>query len=294
MQTIPAKTILSGYRNDGWFGSNYNMNLYRGCCHGCIYCDSRSDCYGIDDFDTVRIKENALTILERELQGKRKTGIVHFGSMSDSYNPYEATQRLSRGALELLHTYGYGVCIPTKSTLIARDADVLQAIARRHTAVVNVTVNTVDDELCAKIEPHAPLGRQRLEALAALRKQGILGGVLLMPLLPFILDNEANLAVLTEQAAAHGAQWIYATMGMSARDRQRTYYYQELDKHFPGVRELHHQTYGGTYACHSPRAKALWAFFAEQCQRLGLLYTMPDITAFIQSQRQQEQLSLPL
>ncbi len=293
MKEIPAKSILSGYRNDTtWFGSNYTMNLYRGCCHGCIYCDSRSTVYGIDDFDTVSAKTQALEILERELKSKRRTGIVHFGSMSDSYNPFERETKLSRGALALLEKYQYGVCLPTKSTLVTRDADILQSIARHAPAVVNVTVNSVDATLCAAIEPHAPDGLARLKALQQLRKQGVDGGVLLMPVLPFISDNADNIKTLVAQAAAHGARWIYAAMGMTTRDGQREYYFQQLDKLFVGVRERHWRTFGSEYNNPSPHAKALWALFSSECERHGLLYRMEDVVQAIRQPYEQKQLSL--
>ena len=152
METIPAKTILSGYADTAWFGANYNMNLYKGCCHGCIYCDSRSSCYRVERFDTVRAKENALEILHRELLAKRRSGIVHTGAMSDPYNPFEKEACLTAGALDLLARHGFGAVLATKSDLAARDAQRLLAVRRHAPAAVNFTVTTADDVLCRAIE----------------------------------------------------------------------------------------------------------------------------------------------
>ena len=152
METVPAKSILSNRYENGWFGSNYTMNLYRGCCHGCIYCDSRSECYHVENFDTVRAKENALQILENELRTKRKKGWIISGSMSDSYNPFERQEGLTRGALELIERYQYGAIIDTKSDMVVRDMDLLQGISRHHPAIVNFTITTADDTLCRHIE----------------------------------------------------------------------------------------------------------------------------------------------
>ena len=161
MEFISAKTILSGYaENNPWFGCNYNMNLYKGCCHGCIYCDSRSACYGVERFDEVRAKENALGTLARELRAKRRKGVVGMGAMSDPYNPFERTLELTRGALALLDRFGFGAALATKSDLVLRDTDVLQSIAAHSPTLVKITVTAADDALCRKVEPHAPLWRE--------------------------------------------------------------------------------------------------------------------------------------
>ena len=128
MEYIPAKQILSRNRSTAWFGTDYTMNLYRGCCHGCIYCDSRSACYGIEDFGRVRAKENALALLRDELRRKVRPGIVGMGSMSDPYNPFEGELQLTRHALELLDAYGFGAAIATKGDGITRDIDVLRCM----------------------------------------------------------------------------------------------------------------------------------------------------------------------
>lgn len=167
---VRARSILQKVRahGDEWFGIDYNMNLYRGCCHGCIYCDSRSECYRIDDFDQVSVKLDALAILRRELYRRRTRGVVGIGAMSDTYNPFERELRVTRGALELVEEFGFGVSVDTKSTLVTRDADLLNTIGRAGGAIAKVTVTTADDELARTIEPHAPSPSERFAALAEL------------------------------------------------------------------------------------------------------------------------------
>lgn len=130
MKSVPAKTIISGYYFDNsWFGNNYSMNIYKGCCHGCIYCDSRSDCYNIENFDEVRVKENVLILIERELKSKRKTGVIGTGAMSDTYNPFERKLKLTRGALKLENRYGFGISIATKRSCFKRYGYIKRNIA---------------------------------------------------------------------------------------------------------------------------------------------------------------------
>jgi DNA repair photolyase len=154
MEYISAKTIVTSTKNSAWFGVEYNMNIYKGCCHGCIYCDSRSDCYRLDDFDRVRTKENALSIIRDELRRKSKTGVVGTGAMSDPYNPFEEELQLTRHSLELINAYKFGVAIATKSPLVTRDIDILRNIKEHSPTLVKITITTVNDELCKKIEPN--------------------------------------------------------------------------------------------------------------------------------------------
>lgn len=224
MEYVPAKTILSGYREQTeWFGCHYNMNLYRGCCHGCIYCDSRSECYGIEDFDRVRAKKGAMETLERELRAKRRIGIIHTGSMSDPYNPFESTERLTRHALEKIARYGFGVVIATKSDLVVRDIPLLQRIRAQSPVAVNITITAAKDVLSRQIEPFAPLSSQRFAALKALSDAGIPAGVLLMPVLPWITDDPENIRTIIQKAAQAGAKYLFnggkKMFGLTMRDR---------------------------------------------------------------------------
>ena len=226
LPVVRARSILQKVRYDGneWFGIDYNMNLYRGCCHGCIYCDSRSECYRIDDFDQVSVKFDALAILQRELRSRRVRGIVGVGAMSDTYNPFERTLRVTRGALELIEEFGFGVSVDTKSTLITRDIDVLSAIGAAGGAIAKITVTTADDQLARIIEPHAPSPSERFAALAELADAGVFCGVLFTPTLPFATDDDATVRGVVEGAAAAGARFVYHMTGVTMRDRQRDHF----------------------------------------------------------------------
>ncbi len=197
---IRSKTLVSAIRNapDPFFGLWYNLNLYRGCEHGCIYCDSRSKCYGLGELNDIRIKENALELLEKELKSKRKRGTIGFGSMNDPYMPIEKEIQFSRGALEIICLHRFPVHIITKSNLVCRDADLLGKIGKIY-AAVSITITTVDDSISKRIEPGAPVSSERFEALHELNKQGVYAGVCLMPVLPFITDNEQSLIHLIEK-----------------------------------------------------------------------------------------------
>lgn len=293
MEFIPAKTILSGYsEQNSWFGNNYNMNIYKGCSHGCIYCDSRSECYGVDNFDQVRAKEKALALIERELRGKRKKGVVGTGAMSDPYNPYEKEYKLTRGALELINRFGFGVSIATKSDLIVRDMDLLKEIGKHSPVLVKITVTTADDLLCAKIEPNAAVSSRRFKAIKALSQAGIFAGVLLMPVLPFIEDTEDNINRIIDLAYQSGAKFIYPAFGVTLRQNQRDWYYKKLDELFPALKEKYIKNYGNAYECRCLKAKELWSLFQCKCDDYEILYNMKDIIAGYKDPYQSVQLSL--
>ncbi len=293
MDFIPAKTIISGYaENSSWFGTNYNMNIYKGCSHGCIYCDSRSECYRVDDFDKVRAKENALAVIERDLKSKRKKGVVGMGAMSDPYNHFEKELKLTRGALEIINRLGFGVSIATKSNMITRDTDIIKEIAKHSPVLIKTTITTADDELCQKIEPHAPVSSNRFKAIREMSQQGIFASVLLMPVLPFIEDNVENIEEIIRLAHENGARFIYPAFGVTLRQNQRDWYYQKLDELFPAVKEKYIKTYGSAYECRSPKAAALWELFQGKCGELGILYKMDEIIAAYKSGYRNAQLSL--
>lgn len=281
METVPAKTILQKNKSADWFGSDYNMNLYRGCCHGCIYCDSRSDCYQIEDFGTVRAKENCLQILRDELRRKIRTGVVGTGAMCDPYSPFEEDEQLTRHALELLDAFEFGAHVLTKSGLIARDADIFCGIAEHSPVLCQVTVTAAEDGLSALVEPNAGRTSERLNALAKLSESGLSTGIVMTPLLPFIEDTEENVLAIVRMAKECGARSVYPMFGLTMRSGQREYFYQKLEENFPGsgLAERYAKTYGERYVCNSPHIKRLYRIFSEECQRLGLLYEMKDIIA---------------
>lgn len=294
MEYVPAKTIVTKTRGSDWFGIDYNMNIYRGCCHGCIYCDSRSDCYGIDHFDTVRAKEDALKIIRDELRRKVKTGVVGTGAMSDPYNPFEKELKLTRHALELIDAFGFGAAVATKSTLLERDMDVLLGIKEHSPVLCKITVTTTDDNLAKKIEPHVSLPSQRLGLIETLRKNGIFAGILTMPVLPFLEDNEDNIRSIVKAAHEAGANFIYPSFGVTLRNNQREWYFERLKEQFPeqDLAARYIKRYGNSYGCTSPNAKKLWTIFTKECERYGILYKMPDIIHSYKKNYMVTQLSL--
>lgn len=294
MNTIPAKTLISSRKDTNWFGVEYNMNIYKGCCHGCIYCDSRSDCYQITEFDTVRAKENALGIIRDELRHKTKTGVIGTGSMSDPYNPYEEKYELTRQALEIINTYHFGVAIATKSSLIARDIDLLTKIKVHSPVICKITVTAFDDELSRIIEPGVSASSERLEAVSRLTSAGIFTGILMMPILPYLTDTHENILSIIHRAKECGARFIYPLFGLSLRSGQREYFYQKLEELFPGqkLKETYNRLYGSSYECHSPKAKELYSLFQQECDKLGLLYRMEDIIKAYRKEYEYQQLSL--
>ncbi|MCI9093126.1 MAG: radical SAM protein [Coprobacillus sp.] len=294
MKTILAKTILTKNKYPHyWFGNDYNINLYRGCHHGCIYCDSRSECYQNDDFDTVKVKKDALIILQKELAKKRNKGVVGIGAMSDSYNLFENEMEITRGALKLLKDYHFGVSLETKSDLVTRDIDLFLDIQRYNDVIVKLSITTVDDQLSQIIEPHAPVSSLRFQALKKLSDAGIYTGILIHPILPFITDTEENIKAMVKRAHENGAKFIHAYFGVTLRDRQRDYFYQNLEYNFPGLKDKYMKCYGQHYQCFSKNRNHLEYIFKKECQKYGILYKMEDIIqAYKTKQTKTEQLSL--
>jgi DNA repair photolyase len=269
IQEIKAKVLLSqATQPDPWFGLKYTMNLYRGCQHQCIYCDSRSECYQIENFADILVKVNAVDLLRVELARKRVKGLIGTGSMHDPYMPLEKERRLTRRALEVIAEFGFPVHVTTKSDLVLRDADLLQAIKRVY-ATVSFTITTADDALGKKVEPGAPLVSARFRAMAELAEGGIHVGVTMMPILPFIEDDEDNLTRIVSRAHECGASYIIPWFGMSLRDRQRAYYYQQLDRLFPGLKRKYQRRFGQQYHCSVDNARQLESVFDELRQRYG-------------------------
>lgn len=271
IREIRAKTLLAHIRHpDSWFGIKYNMNLYRGYEHQCIYCDSRSECYQIEDFRDVLVKVNALELLDQELARKRVKGIVGTGSMNDPYTPAEAHLNMTGRALAIIAKHGFPVHILTKSDLVLRDLDTLRAINARSRAIVSFTVTTTDDALARIVEPGAPPPSARLAALAVLAQQGITTGVTMMPILPFLEDTAENVTAIVEAAHAAGAAHILPGFGMTLRDRQRAWYYEQLDHHFPGLRQRYERAFGQCYHAPCRDVPRLERLFADLCRRYGI------------------------
>lgn len=279
METVPAKHLLHRSRSTEWFGTDHTMNIYRGCCHGCLYCDSRSDCYQIEGFDTVRAKADALRILRDDLARKVRPAFICTGSMSDPYNPFEEELKLTRHALELIDAYDCGVAIATKSDLIVRDIDILTSIQAHSPVICKLTVTTTDDALAARLEPRAPSPSRRMAALEKLSGAGLFTGVLLMPVLPFLEDSVENVRSVVERAAQAGVKFVYPALGVTMRQGQREYFLDGLERAFPGqgLKARYLRQYGNRYQCASPRAKTLWEAFTAACGERGILYDMKSI-----------------
>lgn len=268
MHFVQAKGILS--KNNG-------MNIYRGCSHGCIYCDSRSKCYGFTHaFEDIEVKENAPELLEKALRSKRQKCMIGTGAMCDSYLHIEETLGLTRKCLELIDRYEYGVAIQTKSNRILRDLDLLQSINEKAKAVVQMTLTTYDEELCKKIEPNVSTTRQRFEVLMECKKRGIPTLVWMTPILPFINDTAENIRGLLEyclQAEVKGI--MFWGMGVTLRDGDREYFYHALDQKFPGLRQKYIHTYGNAYELPSPHTEELTQMIWNTWREHGIM-CMPE------------------
>jgi len=275
IEEITAKTILNHVKQpDPWFGLKYNMNLYRGCQHQCIYCDSRSDCYRIEDFAKIQVKINALDLLEDVLPRKRVRGTIGFGSMNDPYMPVEREYRLTGKSLEIILANEFPVHILTKADLVLRDIELLKEIGRVY-AAVSFTITTADDELAQKLEPGAPLPSQRFQAMRKLAKAGILTGVTMMPILPFLEDSEDNILQIISCSQESGATYIIPSFGVSLRPGSREYYFQKLDQHFPGIKEKYIKQYGNQYQCNIPNWQKMNILFQEEINRTDLMIKIP-------------------
>jgi DNA repair photolyase len=274
MHYVTAKGILS---------AKNGMNLYRGCQHGCIYCDSRSECYHMDhDFEDIEVKENALVLLEDALHRKRKPCMIGTGSMSDPYMPLEDELQYTRKALELIHRYGFGATLITKSDRVLRDLDLLKAINDKTKCVVQMTLTTYDEDLCHKLEPGVCTTKARVEALKTLRDAGIPTVVWLCPILPFINDTPENISGILdycEEAQVKGI--ICFGMGVTLRTGNREYFYRKLDRHFPGLKAEYSRSYGDAYMLDSPRSWELMDMFLRRCQSAGILYGNDQIFQYL-------------
>ncbi|MFT3951615.1 MAG: radical SAM protein [Oscillospiraceae bacterium] len=281
----------------GLLSQGNGMNLYRGCTHGCIYCDARSMCYQINHaFEDVEVKSNAPALLEDALRRKRKKCMIATGAMCDPYLHAEEELLLTRRCLELIDRYGFGVNILTKSDRVLRDLALLKRINEKARAVVQMTLTTYDEDLCERIEPAVSTTAQRAEALGAFHRAGIDTFVWFTPVLPFLNDTPENIrgiVGLCAQAGVRGIVWFGA--GVTLRQGDREYFYAQLDKHFPGIRRRYEQRYGLDYMLMSPHAAELDALFRAECTRHGILWEQEhvwaELTRFEPHRAEAEQLS---
>lgn len=274
MHFVNAKGILS---------PKNGMNLYRGCTHGCIYCDSRSRCYHMDhDFEDIEVKENAIELLEKALRSKRKKCMIGTGAMTDPYIPLELELGNVRKALELIYKYGFGVTLQTKSDRILRDLDLLSRINKSTKCVVQMTLTTYDDDLCRKIEPNVCVTSERVRVLKILRDSGIPTVVWLCPILPFINDTKENIAGIMDyctDAKVYGV--ICFGMGLTLREGNREYFYRQLDRCFPGLKDRYIYEYGSQYEVRSRNHESLMKLFRDKCDESGIKYNIEEIFTYL-------------
>lgn len=278
MHFVDAKGILTGN------GGRCGMNIYRGCTHGCIYCDSRSKCYNFTHpFEDIEVKQNAPELLEKALRSKRKKCMIGTGAMSDPYMHCEEELGLTRKCLEIIRENEFGLAIQTKSDRILRDLDLLTEINRTAKCVVQMTLTTYDDELCAILEPNVCNTRRRIEVLEEMQERGIPTVVWLTPILPFINDTEENITHILNECVRVGVRGVIDFgMGLTLREGDREYFYAALDRHFPGMKERYIRQYGNAYELPSPNAKELTKLFQRICKDNGMMSTVKDCFGYMQ------------
>ena len=277
MHFVDAKGILTGS------GGHYGMNIYRGCSHGCIYCDSRSKCYQFTHpFEDIEVKQNAPELLTAALRSKRKKCMIGTGSMSDPYMHCEEELRLTRRCLEIILEYGFGAAIQTKSDRILQDIDLLDEINKKAKCVVQITLTTYDDDLCRIIEPNVCNTKRRIEILEEMQKRGIPTVVWLSPILPFINDTEENIEMILKECVRVKVKGILCFgMGLTLREGDREYYYAALDRHFPGLKQRYIKTYGNAYELPSPNNDRLMRRFTAVCREHGILCTPEECFGYL-------------
>lgn len=274
MHYVQAKGILS---------ATNGMNLYRGCTHGCIYCDSRSKCYQMThDFEDIEVKENALDLLEAALRRKRKRCMIGTGAMSDPYMPLEKRLEYTRRALLLIEQYGFGIALQTKSDLILRDLEILKRINGKTKAVVQITLTTADEELCRIIEPNVCTTKRRFEVLKTLHDEGIPTVVWLCPILPYLNDTEDNIKRLLEMCVEAKVRGILCFgMGLTLREGNREFFYEQLDRHFPILKQRYIRNFGNQYVINSPHDAELMRLFHRTCEANGILHNNDEIFDYL-------------
>ncbi|WP_373249779.1 SPL family radical SAM protein [Mediterraneibacter gnavus] len=288
MHYVTSKGILS---------ASNGMNLYRGCTHGCIYCDSRSDCYHMNHaFEDIEVKQNALELLEDALKRKRKRCMIGTGAMTDPYIPLENDLQYVRKSLSLAEKYGFGFTLITKSTQVLRDLDILKKINEKTKCVVQMTLTTYDEQLCRKLEPNVSTTKERYEALKILHQEGIPTVVWLCPILPFINDTEENLRGILNycvEAKVYGI--INFGMGLTLREGNREYFYKQLDRLFPGLKGKYIAYYGNQYILPSPNENRLLKIFNQTCDKYHIVHDNDKVFEYLRTYEEKdkcEQLSL--
>ncbi len=286
MKEIVSKSIIS---------PKNTMNIYRGCTHGCIYCDSRSEVYGKTyDFEDIEVKTNATELIEKELSKKRKKCMIVTGAMTDPYLPLERKLEYTKKSLELIYKYGFGVAVLTKSDLILRDIELLKKINEKTKCVVQMTLTTYDEKLCKILEPNVCTTKRRYEILKEMQKANIPTIVWITPILPFINDNEENLQGILNYCKDAGVKGIITFgLGMTLRYGNREYYYKKLDEHFPNLKREYMKKYGASYGIGSFNSRKLMKITKDFCKENNILFTEKEVFNYVwQLEEKEKQLSL--
>ncbi len=267
----------------GILSSDNGMNLYRGCSHGCIYCDSRSKCYNMNhDFEDIEVKSNALELLENALRRKRKRCMIGTGAMTDPYIPLDHRLQHTRKALLLIEKYGFGVALQTKSARVLRDLDVLKRINEKTKAVVQITLTTADEALCKIIEPNVSTTSERFEALKTLRDAGIPTVVWLCPILPYINDTQENIRAILDMCVEAKVRGVLCFgMGVTMREGNREYFYRQLDRHFPNIKQRYIREFGNNYVVNSPKNNVLMKLYHRTCSENGIMHSADEIFEYL-------------
>ncbi len=286
MHKVQAKGILS---------AGNGINIYRGCQHNCIYCDSRSSCYNMNhDFEDIEVKENAAILLENALKSKRKRCMIGTGAMSDPYIPLESKLKLTRKCLEIIDKYEFGVTVHTKSAKVLRDLDLLKSINKKSKAVVQMTLTTYDETLCKIIEPNVSSTNERFETLKIFRDNGIPTVVWLSPFLPFINDTEENINGLMDYCTKAKVKGVICFgIGLTLRQGNREYFYKQIDKNFPGLKNQYIRAYGNSYEIASPNHEKLINIVNSRCKKENIMYNKDEIFSYLHKfEYKQTQMSL--
>ena len=286
MHKVKAKGILSAANG---------MNIYRGCQHGCIYCDARSKCYQMNHrFEDIEVKENAPELLENALKRKRRKCMIGTGAMSDPYIPLEKELKLTRRCLEIINRYGFGVTVQTKSASVMRDIDLFTKINDKNKAVLQMTLTTADESLCRIIEPNVSVTKERFETLKAFHENGIPSVVWFSPFLPFINDTKENIDGLLKYCIDAKVRGIICFgIGLTLRDGDREYFYSRLDKHFPNMKERYIYTYGNSYQLTSNNNNVLMNRISEVCRNHRIMFGVENVFSYLRKfESKTEQLSL--
>lgn len=267
-----AKSMINKLRHvDDWFWASYTLNPYRGCAHGCVYCDARANQYGLAESfeERIFIKENALEVLERQLP-RLQRGVVASGGVCDSYQPIEKERSLTREIVEVLHRYRFPVEVLTKSDLVLRDLDLYEEVARQSWACVFFTITTFDEQTAERFEPGAATPGRRLEALRHVARTGVTTGVAMMPLLPGISDDDENIEDVVSRVEDAGGQFVLGG-GLTLKEgAQRERYMGFLEAHYPEVVTLYAQLYGKGFEARGSYGPQLLRRVREVCLKRSI------------------------